>query len=769
MLRLLFRYVFREIVTSSLLGTLLATIVVFLQRVDRLFELLVGGNPTPEIVLRLLWLTVSPVLPLSIPFGVLVGILIGLGRMASDGEIVALRAAGVSSRRVVPPVLLFAAMGAGLAAWASLRLTPYSMRESSMILNSLIENQLSAEIQPRIFDEDFPDTILYVGDVRPGDPAVWHPVFIADVAPPETRTSGIGAKADGPLITVARAALATSDTKGNRIQLSMRDYATHEMGKDGTARDDWANTKTVALNAKPPERRQLSVKAMNTRQLMHYEGPDRLEAAIELHQRFAFPVACIALALVGIPLGAATRKGGKSAGYVNAIFLAFLGYYLSSVSLVGVAKQGTLSVPVAIWLPNVVFSLAGILFLMRMEQPGDRDFLAPLRGAFGRIFEIWKSKADRSAERHWRLPMVPQIVDTYLLSSFLFYLVVVLASFISMLEVYYFFELTGDMLKNSSLVTMFNYLFFLIPQLVYWTLPLSVLVAVLVTLGVLSKQNEVTAFKACGVSLYRLSAPILLASTLFAGALFGFNYSYVPAANRKQDALRDEIKGRPKQTYLNPNRKWIMGNDSRIYYYKYLDSTEQVMVGVSVFELDPESFALKRQIQAQRAYWSAPIRAWVFENGWSSDFIGNKRIVPRHDFQATTFAELKEGPDYFLREAVQEKQMNFLELQRYIGDLQQTGLVDTRKLQVRYHLKFATPLFAMIMAMIAAPFGFQVGNRGAMTGIGVSLVIAAVYSGIQPLFEKIGDVGLLPPAVAAWSPDVIFALVGGFLLLRMRS
>ena len=768
MLRLLFRYIFREILTSSVLGTLLATFVVFLQKVDKLFELLVGGHPTPETILRLLALTVPPVLPLTIPFGVLVGILIGLGRMASDGEIVALRAAGVPGRKVIAPVLLFAVIGAGLAGWASLRLTPYSMRESLNIVNGLMANQLSSEIQPRIFDEDFPDTILYVGNVQPGETAIWRPVFIADVKAPEERASGIGSKADGPLITVARLALATSDPKNNRIQLSMRDYATHEMGKDGTARDESAPVKTVALTAKPPEQRQLTVRAMNTRQLLHYEGPDKLEASIELHSRFALPLACIALALMGIPLGAASRKGGKSAGYVNAIFLAFFGYYMSWVSLVSVAKQKTLPVPVAIWLPDVVFTVAGILFLLRMEQPGDRDFLAPVRGVFGRAFELLKSTTD-PGERSWRLRLLPQIIDTYVLSSYLFYLALVLAALLSMLEVYFFFELTGDMLKNSSLVTMFTYLFFLAPQLIYRTLPISVLVAVLVTLGVLSKQNEVTAFKACGVSLYRLAAPILAASTIFAGGLFAFNYSYVPAANRRQDALRDEIKGRPKQTYLNPNRKWIMGNESRIYYYKYLDPTEQVMVGVSVFELEPETFALRRQIQAQRAYWSAPLNAWVFENGWSSDFLGLKRVVPRKDFQATTFPELKEGPDYFLREAVQEKQMNFLELQQYIADLQQTGLVDTRKLQVQYHLKFAAPLFAMIMAMIAAPFGFMVGNRGAMTGIGVSLVIAAAYLGMQPLFEKIGDVGLLPPAVAAWSPDVVFAMVGGYLLLRMRS
>jgi LPS export ABC transporter permease LptG len=410
----------------------------------------------------------------------------------------------------------------------------------------------------------------------------------------------------------------------------------------------------------------------------------------------------------------------------------------------------------------------GAVFVIRMERPGDRDFMAPVRGVFGRFFEAVKSTADRPVERAWRLPILPQIVDTYVLSSFLFYLALVLAAFVSMIEVWNFFELTGDMLKNSSLVVLFKFLFFLIPQLVYRTLPISILVAVLVTLGVLSKQNEVTAFKACGVSLYRLAAPILVSSTLFAGALFAFNYQYVPGANRQQELLRDEIKGRPKQTYINPHT-WIMGTESRIYYYKYLDPVEKVMIAASVFELDPETFALRRQIQAQRAYWSPPINAWVFENGWSSDFIGTKRVVPRNDFQATTFSELKEGPDYFLREAVPEKQMNFLELQRYIMDLQQTGLVDTRKLQVQYHLKFATPMLALILAMIAVPFGFLVGNRGAMTGVGVSLVIAIAYLGLQPLFEKIGDVGLLPPAVAAWSPDVVFALVGAYLLLRMRS
>jgi len=129
---------------------------------------------------------------------------------------------------------------------------------------------------------------------------------------------------------------------------------------------------------------------------------------------------------------------------------------------------------------------------------------------------------------------------------------------------------------------------------------------------------------------------------------------------------------------------------------------------------------------------------------------------------------LTEPPDYFLKEAVQDKQMNFIELDRYIRDLQQSGF-DTMKLQVEFYRKFSVPLFALIMALIAVPFGFMVGNRGAMTGIGVAIVIAIAYWAVSTVFEKSGAAGQLPPAMAAWSPDVIFALAGLYLVLRLRS
>jgi LPS export ABC transporter permease LptG/LPS export ABC transporter permease LptF len=775
--RLIGRYIFREILTSSLLGTLLATFVIFLHGADGLLKLLVGTNPPPATVATLLALALPPVLPFTIPFGVLVGILIGLGRLSADGEIVAMRAAGVSSRKVIAPVLTFALLGTGLAAWASLRLTPYSYRVSAQIVAELAASRSSADVQPQVFIEDFPNTILYADAVKPGPPGapvLWERVFIADTTPPDERKKGIAEKADGPLITTARYAIATSDPKNNRVLLELHGAATHEMGKDLISHDHTATLQNQALNVKPPEQTSQRPREMTTRQLLHYKGSDILEAAIELHQRFTFPVACVMLALVGIPLGIATRKGGKSAAYLIALFLGFFCYWLSSIALQNVAKQRTLPVPVAIWLPNAIFGIAGVVFVSRMEKPGDRDVISFLQAVVAVPLgwfkpRIRKKKKEAAGLPFRRIPILPQLIDTYILSNFLFYFGVILAALISMFLVFNFFELTGDMIRNNiSLRTMFTYLFFLTPMYIYILSPLCVLIAVLANLGVLSKQNEVTAFRACGVSLFRLSVPILLVSVLFSGGLFAFDYYRLPGANRRQDKLRDQIKNRPTQTYYRADRKWTLGKDFRIYYYALFDPAKKEMADANVYEIEPHTFQVVKQIRADRSHWSEPNHTWVFENGWSNDIRGGRSN--RADFTAQTFEELVETPSYFLQEYHLYTQMNFLELDQYIQGLMKSGYgYNTVSFEIQLDRKFAVPLSALIMAMIGVPFGFLVGNRGALTGIGVAIAIALSYLATSALFQKVGEINELTPAIAAWGPDAIFALAGMYFLLRMKS
>src|SRR5713101_7032259 len=165
---MLFRYIFREIIPSAMLGTMLATFVIFLQRSGPVFELLIRSSAQPAKVAYLFSLAFPGLLPMTIPFGVLVGILIGLGRMSSDGEITAMRAAGVPSQKVILPVMAFALLLTGVAGACSLWLAPTALREGVRVANRLIDEQSTPEIQPRVFAEQFPNKIIYVENVKTG-------------------------------------------------------------------------------------------------------------------------------------------------------------------------------------------------------------------------------------------------------------------------------------------------------------------------------------------------------------------------------------------------------------------------------------------------------------------------------------------------------------------------------------------------------------------------------------------------------------------------
>jgi LPS export ABC transporter permease LptG/LPS export ABC transporter permease LptF len=750
----------------------------------RLFEVLLRGSASGSTVSYLLSLLLPFALVFALPTGTLVGVLIGLGRMSSDGEITAMRAAGVPSRRVIAPVLFYSMLAMAAAAVCSLYLQPFALREQYRIRNQGIAQQLTAAIEPRVFQEQFSGQklVLYVRDVTPSASAIaeWKDVFIADTSPPEERSKEGREYGEAPTITIAATALAAPDPAHNTIQLSMNAVNTHAVDRDPTF---YYNTSAphsdqiLAVNQKTEEAAK-RIQAMDTRPLLEeVKRTGSAESRIEFHQRLALPVACVLLALVGIPLGAASRKTGRGGAFVVTVFLAFL-YYMSLVSLIGLAQQGKLRPELAAWGPNVVFGLIGIALVIGIDRAGDRDTLSRLRAVRDRAWASLKervkssrSTAEQSVRSLPRIPLVPGIVDTYVLSTFLFYFATWLAAFVMLAHIYIFFDLLGDFMSHAiALPKVVSYHVFLTPQLIYQSAPMAVLAAVLMTFAVMSKNNEVTAMKACGVSLYRLSAPVIIAAGLVSGALFLFDHYYIPQSNRIQESLLAEIKGRPPQTFLNPNRKFVNGQDPRkprIYNFKYYDRGQNLMVGVNVYELAESPFRLIRHVSAESARWEKSFKSWVFQNGWVRDFAG----VESKDyktFQVTTFPEMVEPPGYFLVEEKQEKQLNFQELERYIRDLQQSGF-NTVRLQVQYHKKFSVPMFALVIGLLAVPFSFMTGNRGAMAGVGASLGIALAYFALGRLFEEVGNVNQLPAVMAAWSPVAVFAMAGTYMFGRMRT
>ncbi len=613
----------------------------------------------------------------------------------------------------------------------------------------------------------------------------WKRVILADITPPEKREAGQADRGDSPLVMLAPDARAVAETADNRILLGLKDVSIYELGKEAKFNNDTSPDKRMSLQASRPEERgntrpvteMASMPLYRLAYRKHGEDPKLIrEARVELNQRVALPLACLLLTLAGMPLGITSRRGGKSSAVILTMVIAFI-YYIGMAGLNRMALEGAVRPELAVWLPNLAFMLLGMVMMVRLEFPGDRDYLARFVGLLRLARQAPQQRVQRAAgklkQRSWSLgvPVLAQVIDVYVLGSFLFYFVLWLVSFVLMYHFFKFFELLSDMIKNNIPMShMLSYHFFLTPRLVYTFASVAVLAAVLVVFGVMSKNNEVTAFKACGVSSYRLAAPVLLAGLFLSGALFAFDHYWLPTADRKQDQLYNEIKNKAPQTYLRPDHKWVYGLHDRVYYYKYFIQAEQAMTGVNVYEIDPVHWRLTRQIWADRAKWEPSLGKWVFENGWSRDFKGD-HVGAFDPFPGATrtFAELEEKPDYFMKEKTQPLQMNFYQLRDEIAELKQSGFANTVALEVQLQKKFSEPLAALILALVSVPFAFSAGNRGGMAGFGISVIIFVAYFGLDYLFEQIGDLSQLSPAVAAWSPDVIFALVGLYFVARMRT
>jgi LPS export ABC transporter permease LptG/LPS export ABC transporter permease LptF len=790
-LRILTRYILGEVVSHALVGAAVLTFLLFTRDLGRILELVVRNSaPLPSIA-EIFFFTVPVALTYTIPMGVLVGILIGLSRLAADSEVTAMRASGLSVWTFLRICSIFVVVAWLFALANSVYIAPRSLASLGGLQNQLKSSQASFEVQPRVFYEGFPKYVLYVEDVkaRTGG-AVWKGVFVADLSNPSA-----------PRTTLAREGVLVSQG-ADTVDLHLTNGSIHE--SDPKNPDQYQistfDVTDIPLRIPPSqtqERESTSLHERNSSELLRAANTGDLLSRrlnlIEYHSRLALPTACLVLAMIGIPLGLSSKKGGKSSGIVISIGLVFL-YY--SISLIGVsfAKQGRLSPALGVWLADIVFFVGGVFLLWQSERrpislalfrsakakaAANRDasaFALQGSGNNGKSFSrrLEPSRRDNSVLRNDRRLRLfnlrfPTILDDYVLRDFLLYLFMIGGAFVTLLLVFTLFELLGDIMRNGvSPLTVGAYLLNVTPYFLYFPIaPMSMLLAVLVTFGLLQRSNEITAMKATGISLYRVVIPVFLSAAVVAGVLFASDQLYLPYTNKRQDELRNRIKGKPPQTYLRPDRKWIFGQNNDIYYYQLFDPDRDTFGGITVFQFDPKTFQITHRITAERAHWSDPMGRWVYEQGWERTLNGSA-IDNYRKFDATTFPQLTEVPSYFKKEIKQSSEMSYEELSRYIRDLEQSGF-DVVRLRVQLHKKIAYPLITLVMAVLAVPFALSAGKRGALTGVATAIGIGVFYWTISGLFEAMGNLSQLPPAVAAWSPNLVFGFVGGYLILRMPT
>ena len=773
-MRILTRYILGEILSHALIGCVIFTFILFMKELPRILEMVVHNSSTFVSVVQIILFTLPNFFMVTIPMAVLVGVLLGYSRLAADSEVIAMRASGLGIGYFVRVASIVAIGGTLLGLANSLLLAPRANR-AILAMNKELASQASYEIEPRVFDEDFHNFVLYVQDVRAGTGAAhWRQVFMADTS-----------DSTNPLITTAASATVSNDST-QQLLVRLRDGSRHETvagqpEQYNISTFDFTDLPLISSQQNDVHlgRMDTDIYAMSMSALrQRSRAPDGKRFQIEMHKRFAYPAACLVLMLVGVPLGVTSRRGGKSFAWIFTILLVFV-YYLLSSTGIALGKQNWISAFFAVWSANLLFAAGGLFLLWQMASGGrvlnaltawTSRWQIPEAAAPANPFRSLLSRFQERPQRRKARNVFPRILDEYVVREFLGIFLLVLSGFVMLMLVFTFFELIGDILRNHIALSLIGeYLINLTPDMLYQITPLAVLIAVLVTFGVLNRNSEIIAMKACGISLYRLVIPIVSIAGLLAVSLFLFDQFYLPQANRRQEALHNIIKGRPPQTVLHPEQNWIFGQPrpgepGRIFYYQFFDPKINEFANLSIFEFDPSTFALSRRIFAARATWNPATGAWSFLNGWQREISG-ANVTEYRPFLKTSFAEIHEDPGYFTKEKWQAQEMNFGQLDHYINDLRQSGF-DTMRLRVELWHKLAYPLMAVIMAMLASPFALSMGRRSSLTGIAMAIAVTLAYIVIDSFFGALGNVNYLPAMMAAWSSDILFGLVGSYLLLK---
>jgi LPS export ABC transporter permease LptG/LPS export ABC transporter permease LptF len=777
------RYILKEIGPPFLIGLLLCTFVLLMNQILILAEMLIAKGVSLGMVARILLYLMPSLLAFGVPMAVLMGILAGLSRLSTDLEITAFRTLGISSRRLARPVFVFALGGWLLTSFLTLFLAPRANYLWVRTITGSVLAKAQVRINPREFNESIPKTVIYIQEV--GRDGKWRNVFIYMAKDPAE-----------PRIIMAREGKLNLYPDTKRATLELEDGAVHSYPPAEPEKYSVTSFKrleegidveslfpTLSSRKRVREKdilelredvgildRELAVlKSAGGTALRSQSFRDKARDLrahwVEIHKKFALPFVCLIFVLIGLPLGMTTRKGGRTSGFTLSIAVILL-YYVLITAGEKMAMDGRITPFLGMWGPNILLFAAGAYLFansLREVNPFSRLAAAFRKSASSAVPE---PRAGRASRRPRISLWFPNILDRYIIRKFLFIFGLIFAALVSVSVIVTFFERIDNVYEHNKSVGLFlKYIWYRVPEFSSFILPVTALTAALLVLGLMTKFNEVTAMKACGISVYRLILPIM--AMAFAAGLTSFYLQerVLPAANNKAEETWNRINDYPARSYSYLNRHWILGREkNRIYHYDFFDPRKSAFSRLSIFDLDLDSWALVRRQYAEKARLDGD--RVLFENSWSRTFAGDMPV----SFEKSPEAELSgvEKKSYFLKEWKEPSQMTYSELRKYSAEVGEMGF-DTTRFRVDLHSKISFPFVGLIMTLLGVPFAFSMGKRGTLVGIGASVVIAMVYWGAVGVFRGLGYVGFLGPFVAAWAPNLIFGLTGIYFLFRLRT
>jgi len=352
------------------------------------------------------------------------------------------------------------------------------------------------------------------------------------------------------------------------------------------------------------------------------------------------------------------------------------------------------------------------------------------------------------------------VLSRYLIREFARTFALTLTAFVAIFLIGDFFDRFSSFLdEGASVGSLVRIFLYKVPAILPQVTPIAVLASALVALGLLARQNEFVALRACGVSAWQITAPLVVIGTVISVVTFAWNETVVPAASHSWRTIHArEVKKRATMGVFTGREVWYHG---RAGFYKIdrVRAPKNTLYGVSVYQMG-SAFYPRRLVEIDMAVWDG--------NGWTLSGVRTREFGPdgvREVENAPAAFSLPETIDDFKVLLVEPEELSYSMLRRHIRELGRKG-VDSSEDWVDLHLKLALPAASVVMMLVAAPLmasGSRVTSLAPTIGLG--FVLGFTYFFIMAFTRALGQSGALPAAVAAWSTNTLFALLGGYFLL----
>ncbi|MGE3466587.1 MAG: LptF/LptG family permease [Pyrinomonadaceae bacterium] len=768
---LISKYLLTTIVPYFGLSWLLLSVILFVVQAGRFSDIFFNVNIPTELVWQLTIALVPNVIAFTCPMAILVGTIIGLTKMQGDSELIAIRAAGIGGLQIALPIMLLGVVLSAFAFLVNLRGVPIA---ATLVRNVALETaikKLESPLEPGVFNTEVAGYTIYVrgGDIATGR---WKDLFIysEDKANNSLR-----------LITSSDGRV---DTSGQRSELVLENAVVTTLPAipaEGKYVSESIGEVRLAIRTARSDlieklgRSELSPEELGLQQLSDYAagktGKERIEAEILQNRRLLLSFAPLLFCLLGTTIVLRLNRGGRNFGILLALAV-LVGFFLLAFLGEQVARSGAITVNTGSLIP-----LAG-------------TFLAILWFGFSRRIGAWAALVDgvasgiaslggwlpKTRDRNFFVDVTTGLRDFDLITNLLRNFILTVCFLSAIFIIFTAFELwrfAGTI--DGGVFLLAKYLTYLVPFMYLQIAPSAAMVATLATYVIKSRQNEIVTWTAAGQSVYRLLMPCFLLMMLLGGVNWLLQETVLPGANQMQDATRTLIRNRGVPPPA-PEKYWI-ATDRRIYSFAMdgkapsistasdneirVGCTGNCVRGLAIYETADNGVTLQAVYRAPIGSWndgevtlSGPVeRAELKDGSISSSIVDDMRLKEPND----PFSEIRRKPGH----------IDSGQLRRHV--VAADSDLERRNLKVALAKKQTTLFLPLVMALFTAPFSLSLSRKGKAATVGYAVGLWLLFTGVSGVFEQFGLNGMLDPPYAVWTPLVMFALLGLFLLSRVKT